>query len=251
MSRWGVVYSHFLGRVFYVDNNKVRYNRLRHRVHDWAAILDEAGLKYRLYMIGVTYSPDQTWHKLDISKLMVAIRKRLGGKLLGYAWVSELQERGEIHYHIMLAVKPGTYIPMLDRSGLWTHGSSHFSKDKPKSPFYIVSYCKKKYQKDYSLFPKYCRAFAVWISDDAAAARLRFGSLRLWQQLLISQYGEGRAKELIEWKKEDDGWAYRSCLDEDDAKSWVEALRAEYADHPPWYQGGVYRHVVEVVPAEE
>lgn len=196
-----------------------------------------------MVMLGLTYRPGETWHKLDISHFMLSIRKLLGKKLLAYAWVSELQERGEVHYHVIVVVPKKCYVPFPDKSGLWKHGATHYSD--AKSPFYIVSYTKKKLQKNYSEFPAYCHAFAVWISDSVMSKQLRVLRMPAWKREILSKYGEEQFDELVQWHKEDMGWGYRQSVDYQDAEGWAAAYMWSYATSPPdhlkdfWVNTGV------------
>jgi hypothetical protein len=154
------------GETFEVSRTYARLRRMQRRVKSWAGSINpylaRVGIEYRLVMITLTYAELHGWRAGDMRKFMISFRKALGPNLIAYAWVAELQRRGAVHYHLIMLVKRGADIPMPDSSGLWMHGSSRI--ETAKTPYYIVKYTGKSYQKLGS-YPKGLRAFAVWISD--------------------------------------------------------------------------------------
>jgi hypothetical protein len=173
------------GHVFKVDPQYMRVKRLQKRVHTWAdrlqPMIDRCGIDYRLVMIRLSYVGVDDWRKLHVSEFMQKVRKGLGENLQAYAWVAELQKRGAVHYHVLLLVKKGTNIPVPDKCGWWEHGSTRI--ETARSPYYIVTYTGKKYQK-FGKFPKGMRMFAVWIKPgvitSAAMWMFRLSSLPKW-----------------------------------------------------------------------
>ena len=112
--------------------------------------------------------------------------------LLGYAWVAELQKRGAIHYHIMIAVPLdvmiGDDLPYPDEAGLWRYGST--TTEYARTPFYLITYFfGKEYQKDFSRFPKGIRVFGVYIRDKSLKQLLRYRSLKDYQKEIVDNYG--------------------------------------------------------------
>lgn len=152
------------GEVFEVNPMKTRVTKLQKRVFSWAHAVkkyQEGG--YRLVMLGLTYRDWRDWKPNQIRDYIKKIRYRLGDRLRAYAWVAELQQRGAVHYHVLLIVKKGTFIPKPDESGMWAFGSSNICT--AKSVFYICSYVGKEYQK-MGFFPKGLRMYSVWIAAD-------------------------------------------------------------------------------------
>jgi hypothetical protein len=148
---------------------------------------------------------------------MMRLRARMGKRLLAYAWVAELQVRGVMHYHVCMVYRG--YAPMPDRSyhskdgrghwhsfkRMWWKGSSHTDLEV-RSPYYMASYCKKAYQKDYLHFPLGAHAWAVWVSDAGLKASLQWESLEDYKKGSIAciMYDEGlgfeEAWEQMEWE---------------------------------------------------
>lgn len=111
---------------------------------------------------------------------MSLIKKKIGGNLRAYAWVAELQERGAVHYHVILLLNRGTALPKPDKAGWWTYGSTKVQT--VNSAFYIAKYTGKEHQKE-GVFPKGMRMFAVWVPDGVVDASA------LWNHKLTSLPG--------------------------------------------------------------
>lgn len=196
-----IVFSNYqTGQMAIIDTVKNRYNRMRNRIKSWSGLIDGIEGNKRLVMVGLTYRPGEDWNPNDIREFMSKVKRKLGDKLLGYAWVSELQERGAIHYHVLMYFKKGTRFPLPDKSGWWKHGSS--SVTSAKSPWYVLSYTKKSYQKNYEFFPSGARAFAVWIHDSILTEKLRYSSLKDWEKAAVLSDGW---ESLPFWRKHHSG----------------------------------------------
>lgn len=151
-----------------IDSRQARINRCRKRVVSWAntlkPFLDKVGCQYKMVMMGLTYRPGVEWRANDIRDFIAKLKREVGLKnIISMARVAELQERGAVHFHIIVIVKQGVRVPFPDKSGLWRHGSSRV--EKARSPFYLVSYTKKEYQKS-GIYPKGCRMYEVWINPE-------------------------------------------------------------------------------------
>ena len=108
-------------KLFTVDNKILRVRRCQKRVHAWASALkpvfDNSNNRYQMTMITLTYAPGYDWKPLQVSHLMMKIKYELKDKLVAYAWVAEMQERGAVHYHLILVTRKGTTIPHMDDLG--------------------------------------------------------------------------------------------------------------------------------------
>jgi len=171
------------GMVLTVNTRQARQHRAYRRVHTWAesikrwgaferpnAVADRnpatwlrpRGQQARLLMLTLTYKSATAWKPNHIRSFMLTLRKRYKGKILAYAWALEMQQRGAPHYHVLLLLKPGTWLALPDASGMWAHGSTDTTQ--ARTPFYIVRYIGKEKQKEG--LPRGARMFAVWLSDD-------------------------------------------------------------------------------------
>ena len=222
------------GEVLIIDNLKVRLSNLRRRVFAWAKVIDDfvrlPGVSMTMY--GLTYDTKGTlvkpssWEAGDIREFMIRLKARLGKRLLAYAWVAEVQQRGVVHYHV-IAVHRGR-APMPDRSykgkntrgevrnykRMWEKGNSH-SDFQVRSPYYLVSYVKKEYQKNFELFPSGAHAWAVWVSDDGLKMSLRLESLTAYKKTIFAEI-----------RFDNEGIGFSECWE---AMEW-EVKRAKLAD---------------------
>ena len=171
--RFAVVVNTLTGKAAVIDLFEQRLALMRRRVHGWASVVKHLGetMPLRLVMVDLTYSAENTYQAGDIREYLKVTKKRLGENLVAWAWVAELQRRGEVHYHVIFAFKRGTSFPMPDKGGGWRKGSSKVQT--ARTPFYIVKYVGKEYQKDLARYPKGCRLYAVTVRPKTARETLR------------------------------------------------------------------------------
>lgn len=152
----------FTGETFNTDNSNSRLVRLTKRVRAFGSALDSLRETHTfdLKMITLTYAPDFIWESNQIKEFMKLLGDYAKDSMLAYGWVAELQLRGAVHYHIYVAVTPGTIILQPDSSGMWPFGMSRV--EPGKSPYYLLSYASKKHQKTGD-FPKGLRMLHVWL----------------------------------------------------------------------------------------
>lgn len=156
-----------------LDSRWARLRRCQKRVHAWAQaipmpnrVIRRKGAKVniapRMVMLTLTYRDAGAWQPNQIRDYMIALREHLGDRLLAYAWVLEMQERGAPHYHVLVYVKRGTDVPKPDAT-YWHYGLSR--RETARTIFYICKYTAgakhKEYQKEG--FPIGARMFAVKI----------------------------------------------------------------------------------------
>lgn len=179
------------GEIITIDKKKMRLGRMKRRVWAWANFLQKETIGSTLWMITLTYAGVDDWKPNHIRDFMQAFRKMYGKKLIGYAWVAELQERGAVHYHVMVYLKGVERLPHFDDLGLWEYGMTRV--DRARTPFYIIAYSGKANQKT-GKFPKGLRMFAVWLSPLAVAEHIlyQFGltAKPQWVKEIILQFDE-------------------------------------------------------------
>lgn len=186
------------GEIFYIDTTAARVSRLQGRARAWAKTIEDSlanQVATRLLMVTLTYRPtlDQAtaWRPNHIKAFMKRVRRFCGDSLLGYVWVAELQQRGEVHYHVLLLLKRGLRIPEPDKAGWWPHG--HTRVTRARNPYYMLKYTSKARFKasdgDWKAFPKGLRLFAVWIAADVvigmARAAFRWSALPRWLEAYL------------------------------------------------------------------
>jgi hypothetical protein len=136
--------------------------------------------------------------------------------------VGELQERGVVHYHVLIVFRGRCPIPdkpfkLRTRkrfAALWEYGMSNTVFDV-RHPFYVCKYVGKEYQKDFEKFPRGAHAWAVWFSDHALKLGLRYQSLSELEQGLVNAFGwshyrDGLGDLKAELNKE--GWQFSGAF---------------------------------------
>jgi hypothetical protein len=194
-------------KLIVVDQYKARYHRMRKKVVAWSNQMNDGlrGKPLRHVMITLTYAGDnRDWMPNQINEFIRTVKKNLGNKLYGIAWVGETQLRGVIHYHVYLIVRKGTRIPMPDKAGWWKFGMSRI--ETGRSPYYLIKYLGKEYQKNFSEMPKGARSFAISVSDKVIRLAVRFACLRVWEQVAVARDGWECLYSEREWHKSQSDW---------------------------------------------
>ena len=158
-----------------IDKNLARITRLRKSLGVAAKCLHNLGARnQRIWMQTLTYRGDNSqWRAEHISRYLDALRKwhysRTGSKKVRYVWCAELQERGVIHYHVILWLDNALTPPKGDRPWkstsrgmvvwhppMWPHGMTR--RDEAHSPVaYIMKYASKIESKNIGGFPRGAR----------------------------------------------------------------------------------------------
>jgi hypothetical protein len=169
------------GELREIDEAGRRIARMRKRVRRWASAVERiwGDPAYLPIMVTLTYRPGVEWEPEHVKEYMRRVRRRLGAYLAAYAWVAELQQRGAVHYHVLIVQKRGRWLPKPDRSGDWTYGDSKV--EKARSAYYVAKYAQKQGAGD---FPKGLRLFSVVLKEHVAGgamlAFLRLSVLPAW-----------------------------------------------------------------------
>lgn len=95
-------------------------------------------------MVTLTYRPGRDFQPEHISQFLKAVRHWHNRRdiKMRYVWVAELQERGSLHYHVLLWVPRGTRLPKPDQRGWWPHGMTRIEKAQ-HAVGYICKYASK------------------------------------------------------------------------------------------------------------
>jgi hypothetical protein len=174
------------GEVASVTSWESRMRRMKRRIKAWGKA-SPSGIDY--IVAHLTYRPGVSWRPLHITEFITVVKKHLRKRLLGYAWVAEMQRRGAVHYHVVLAVQRGEKIPKPDLAGWWPYGST--TVEKKRRPLgYLMDYWRKIRQK--RGYPKGIRIFAVVWFEWAANGDSRFltalWSLPSWVLSRVDQF---------------------------------------------------------------
>lgn len=166
-----------------IDGALKRVKRLRTSLEHASRLLhfdahDEAApARWQKKMLTMTYRPGVDWspeHMAHWSNMFRTWCRRRSVKCR-YVWVAELQVRGVVHYHIVIWVQRGVFLPQSDRNGWWPHGSTR--TETVQSPMsYIMKYATKTDASNIGGFPKGCRLHGA-----AGLTREHRRHLRYWR----------------------------------------------------------------------
>lgn len=176
--RYVVLLNRVENKVSIMDSFEKRYQYLREKVSEFSHVIEllRKDIPCRLVMITLTIARVEDYNPGMMRDYMKKLKQHLGEKLYAFAWVAEMQERGAVHYHLLVCVEKGTRIVAPDKSGMWKWGSSR--TETARTAFYICTYIGKERQKDLSRFPKHCRTFAVSYRLPEGRARAFYESER-------------------------------------------------------------------------
>jgi hypothetical protein len=166
------------------DPQEARLRRLCKRVRAWGRLVPRGG-GADLIAVTLTYRPGQQWGPRHISGFLARLRgdRAVGKRVLGYAWVAEMQQRGAVHYHVVVVVEKGTRLPKPDLAGWWPHGMSRIEALHSSPHGYLTKYVQKADQK--GGYPRGIRIYAVvWRRAHRVGRvlghRLRQSTFPLW-----------------------------------------------------------------------
>jgi hypothetical protein len=135
---------------------------------------------YRAVGITLTYAGIDDWRSGDIRSYLNKLRNWLRRRNLPmpYIWVAELQERGAVHYHVMVWLPHNILIPKPDQSEMWPHGCTRVEalRDQNAAGIYMEKYVSKGDETGRG-FPTKCRTHGC--GGMSAARRLQRSWLRL------------------------------------------------------------------------
>jgi len=201
-SRYVVIKDKVSEKRVVIDTFEKRLYLLKLRIFAWAEVMKRytATHPFRMVMITLSYAKSEDYRAGHIRDYMKKIKQMLGEKLYGFAWVSELQKRGAMHYHLILVVAKGTHVPMPDKSGMWKFGMSR--RETARTPFYLVSYTGKEHQKDLSRYPKGARLYTASVRVPEAEYR------QLYKRLAGLEKSQSLEKTAIDWVYKSEGWSH-------------------------------------------
>jgi len=202
--RSGLTVVDWAENVITIDPKQARVTRLRKGLGIAAKQLHNLGPRnQQIWMQTLTYAGDNgAWRPEHISRYLDGMRRwhyaRTGSRTLRYAWVAELQQRGVIHYHVIVWLAAGLTPPKgdmpwssIDRKGLkhwhapmWPHGMTR--RDKSTAPVaYLMKYASKVDSKNVGSYPHGARIHGAGGLDAAGRA------IRRW--VLWPAYVQGNA----------------------------------------------------------
>lgn len=179
--------------------NEARIKRLRHNVWLSAYLQNMQKPGHRgdqPWFITLTYVGVDDWRPDHMSKATERYRRwclRMGVPCR-YTWVAELQQRGAVHYHLMVWLPRGVHMPMWDKQTkhrgryckpFWTHGMANRQRAK-QGIAYLMKYLSKMGK--YHQFPRGCRTHSTGGLDEHGKLIRSWSTLPYWVKCL---YGVG------------------------------------------------------------
>ena len=161
-------------------NNKIRrIRRLKGRLWGWLRLMSACLHGYYPACITLTYAPSWDWCSRDVSVFLKRVREyyRRRGWRFVYFWVAELQERGAVHYHIVVFIPCGHKLPKPDLRGWWRKGFTNIMSVRSFAS-YLAKYLQKVESDGKGIwFPKGLRIYGYGGMDYFERGMYRVGWL--------------------------------------------------------------------------
>lgn len=157
-----------------LDQNRIRAMRLRKSIITGARLHDQeaqaGSIRGAWYMLTATYREGSNYGPRDVSCLVRGIRRffdravrlryRSYRPRFRYLWVGELTQRLRPHYHLLIWIPRGIFLPKADTAGWWPHGMTKIEKAR-NAVGYLAKYASKFTGAMAEAFPKGFRTHAV------------------------------------------------------------------------------------------
>ncbi len=168
-----------------IDQFAKRIKRMRTAVQHSARLIDfdtgAHGQRWNKKLITLTYADVDGWEPKHISSFTDTLRKwcKRRGTKCRIVWVAELQQRGAVHYHAVVWLPRGQYMPEPDKAGWWPHGSTNI-KAVTNPTAYISKYASKAGPLEAAQMPKGARMHGACGLDDEAKRHIRYWQSPMW-----------------------------------------------------------------------
>lgn len=207
----GLVSSHTSGTstdLIEIDPFLTRLRRMARSVLT-ASRMHEFELRHKRFkpaMLTLTYREVDGWHQRHISELLRHIRNwmRRRGHRLRYVWVAELQQRGALHYHVLLWLPRGLTLPKPDKQGWWTHGSTRIEWAR-KPAGYLAKYASKLDSKVGIGFPAGARLHGKGGLEEFGRSVAQWFNLPQWAREICDLAGRAVRRKGIGLVERDSG----------------------------------------------
>lgn len=201
------------------DPASTRFKRLRRKlaaacneVQDYVDMLSRFRGRptHRRLFTTLTYAENTRGDADDIKGTMRCMRewlRRCGHRMVPYAWVAELQERGALHYHLVIWLPRALYLPKLDRRGWWKHGSTKVETARNPTG-YLVKYASKLHTKDGRRLRKGTRLYGTGGLPPEAREKVRRVMMSRWARgatdvVLEAEFDEAIEHEIEQQEREE------------------------------------------------
>ncbi len=147
----GLVYSstsHPLKAGFLVNPSKSRHRRIRAGIICAArGVVDHLhGVRYQSFMVTLTYRPGVVPEARHISAALNGVKQwaERQGSFCHWVWRLEYgEQRGRPHYHVLVWLRRGLWMPNWDNRGWWSHGMTKTERAR-KPVHYMAKYASKR-----------------------------------------------------------------------------------------------------------
>lgn len=190
----GYLLNRETGELVAIDDDLRRLKRMRKRVSAFGRNIAEPFIRDGrgvMLMVTLTYRPGEVPMPGDRKEFMRKVRRKLGEKLLAYTNVAETQKRGMTHYHYLLVIRRGAWLPSPDKNQLWTHGSTNVKRNV-QSAGYLLKYVSKCDGGEWDL-PRGMRAYDVRVRlpdffSSSALTALRLTTIPYWLAEIVTEW---------------------------------------------------------------
>lgn len=137
--------------------------------------------------ITLTYRDAKDWRPGHFSKFRDALRQwcKRRNVRCRFVWVAELQKRGALHYHVVVWLPKGKYLPFADAQGWWPHGATNIrTAESPIS--YIAKYASKTDASSVHGYPKGARMHGAGGLDPEHRRHIRYWQAPFWVRDALS-----------------------------------------------------------------
>ncbi len=170
-----------------LDQNRIRAMRLKKSIITGARLHDQeaqaGSIRGSWYMLTATYREGSDYGPRDVSVLVRSVRHyfdrasrlryRSHRPRFRYLWVGELTKRLRPHYHLLIWIPRGLYMPKADKAGWWTHGMTKIERAR-NAVGYLAKYASKFTGAMAEAFPKGFRTHGVGGLNDESKRQLRW-----------------------------------------------------------------------------
>jgi hypothetical protein len=149
---------------FKINRDAQRVKRMRTAVGHAARLLhfdahcEREAQRWNKKFITLTYRDADGWEPGHFGAFRKAMNHWFAARKIRmrFVWTAELQARGAMHYHMVVWLPKGVYLPRIDTQGWWEHGATNIVT--AESPIgYITKYASKTTAEGVAGFPKGAR----------------------------------------------------------------------------------------------
>jgi hypothetical protein len=143
--------------------------------------------RWNLKFLTLTYAEPDAWEAGHFAAFRKAMREWCArrGVRLRYVWVAELQSRGALHYHVVVWLPKGKYLPRADSQGWWPHGATNIVT--AHSPIgYITKYASKTTPDHLNRYPKGARMCGHGGLPAEGRRHIRYWNAPVWVRDALS-----------------------------------------------------------------